>query len=98
MSNLPPLPEAEGNIYYDADASCGGWMSTKKAYTADQLLAFAEEAVRLEREATDELLRDCAAFFASNVKIAPTDANAKAAELWNRLDAAIRARSQEGQG
>jgi len=66
MSNLPPLPEP------------AGWapvLGSQNIFTAEQLLAFAEEAVRLEREA-------CAMMF----------------EDLEDVAAAIRARSQEGQG
>jgi len=177
VSNLPELPESEGYVHYPAREYEPEWTSSSDAYTAEQMRAFAAEAVKQERDRQeadrklinialglmdapnganlvsevanllrkleemqakacdtchdtgqicvgssgqdsdgnapvmercpecgygdeidlDALLRDCAAFFGSNVKIAPTDANAKAAELWARLETAIRSRAlQQG--
>jgi len=86
MSNLPPLPEPFGHI---RDNSGGPMVfqhkpfgemtrmlhSTGPVYSIDQLRSYAEEAVRLEREA-------CAMMF----------------EDLEDVAAAIRARSQEGDG
>lgn len=58
MSNLPPLPESEGYVHYPARDYEPEWTSSAEAYTADQLRSFAEEAVRLEREAILKMLDD----------------------------------------
>jgi hypothetical protein len=89
MSNLPPMPEGEVK-------SCTGdrWNEVAVEYfTADQMRAYAEEAVRLEREACLE------AVLWERLGDAPECAEDTAYN--NAIDhaaAAIRARSQEGQG
>ena len=76
MSNLPPLPEGEVK-------SCTGdrWNEVAVEYfTADQMRAFAEEAVRLEREACEL------------IAVSWSDKSYEA----EQIAAEIRARSQEG--
>jgi hypothetical protein len=95
MSNLPPLPQPyDGMLSADGDGVIDG-------FTADQLKAFAEEAVRLEREEANKL-RDTLMLIRNHTSVTANqiemiDATVRA--LWDqRWTAAIRARSQEGDG
>jgi hypothetical protein len=58
VSNLPELPESEGYVHYPAREYEPEWTSSSEAYTADQMLAFAEEAVKQEREACAKVCDD----------------------------------------
>ena len=86
MSNLPPLPEP---AHRGTDVS--GWYSD--AFTADQLKAFAEEAVRLEREAILAAIDDLEEPAWYGYENPNNFDDGKRAAM-----AAIRARSQEGDG
>jgi hypothetical protein len=95
MSNLPPMPDKS---YLGDDVSWG--------YDAYDMRDYAEEAVRLERE-RQEAIRHAGAMLSNcafNLKqrtpgmmLTAEDISALrySQEAW---DAAIRARSQEGQG
>jgi hypothetical protein len=87
MSNLPPLPESEGYVHYPARDYEPEWTSSAEAYTAEQMYAYAQEAVRLERERLAEQWDGCIC-----------EGNGEDIGQMMREDAAIRARSQEGQG
>jgi len=88
MSNLPPLPEPDHSL------DCG----TMPFFREDQMRAYAEEAVRLEREAIFEAAcrsgdEDFMKRYAGNMT-AQEYASANAVVVAIR--SAIRARSQEG--
>jgi hypothetical protein len=77
---LPPLPEPSE---YSCGYGCVGGRAPQDIFTADQLRAFAEEAVKQEREACAQ---ECERVYGSDER------GAKACAVL------IRARSQEGQG
>ena len=82
MSNLPPLPEPK--IMTHLGTQC---------FTADQMRSFAEEAVRLEREAILAVIEDLEEPAWYGYENPNNFDDGKRAAM-----AAIRARSQEGQG
>ena len=95
MAELPPLPEPD--LFDVTDDNFRG-------YSADQLKAFAEEAVRLERErsnkladALQELLADTQHAQHPSCEDGGYCPVRDAREALEEF-AAIRARSQEGQG
>jgi len=98
VSNLPELPESEGYVHYPAREYEPEWTSSSDAYTAEQMRAFAEEAVKQERERAAkvcEALRDdhCAGTKKSPDKTDWCEHDDQCCEFvvaWNEAAAAIR--------